>query len=132
MYIYTHYFIYLIIPISLRYSYFSFTDEESEAQGVCPKPRAWDKKYPMAHLGQKFKPDSKVMLTSKDTVRVQEQTMPVQRVQPLTITDNLLQQFVLASKKMLVNMFSLLQRLRYYLSYLPLAGNENSNPPSLP
>ena len=58
--------------------------------------------------------------------------MLVQRVQPLAITDNLLQQFVLASKKMLVDMFSLLQRFRCHLSYLPLAGNADSNPPSLP
>ena len=58
--------------------------------------------------------------------------MLVQRVQPLAITDNLLQQFVLATKKILVDMFSLLQRLRCHLSYLPLAGNADSNPPSLP
>ena len=118
-YTYTHTNSYFIIPRNWYYSYLSFTNEESETQGACPKPRAskrqtWDKNSSLT---------PKVMLNSKDTVLVQEQTLVVQRFQ-LAIMGNLLQQFVLAS-------VSLFQRLRCCLPYLPLVGNGDSNPPPL-
>lgn len=60
----------------------------------------------MATLGQKIQAwILKVMLTSKERSRFRNKQCWVQRVQPLAIMDNLLQQFVLASKRCLWTCF---------------------------